>query len=216
MHVGMRPARKSFEEIKNQFRLQIAHQPRLHLGVDHRRGASGKIHRRQTQSLIHRHHEISGAQNASLVAQGLGESLPQHDANIFDGVVLIDIEVAGRFQFQIEAAMVREQFQHVIEEADAGGDLVASPARRSSAPARMSVSFVLRSIVAFLTCSCHLRLGQTANLLPSTSRQRLVQQLVSSRHCSVRRSQRDAHASLASRIARAVAHQNATLVAWPQ
>jgi hypothetical protein len=39
-------------------------------------------------------------------------------------VVLIDVEVALRLQFQIEAAVPREQFQHVIEEADASGDLI--------------------------------------------------------------------------------------------
>ena len=50
----------------------------------------------------------------------LVEELAQHDADIFDGVVLIDIEVALGFELKIEAAVMGEQFQHVIEETDSG------------------------------------------------------------------------------------------------
>src|SRR4029079_3620728 len=43
---------------------------------------------------------------------------------VFDGVVLIDVEVAGRLHRQVERAMAREQLEHMIEEPDAGRDLV--------------------------------------------------------------------------------------------
>jgi hypothetical protein len=43
-------------------------------------------------------------------------------------VVLIDVEIALRRKFEVEGAMLREKLQHVIEEADAGGDLIAAPA----------------------------------------------------------------------------------------
>ena len=53
----------------------------------------------------------------------LRKQLAQHDADILDGVVLIHIQIAVGFQLQIEAAVLGEQLQHVIEEADAGRDL---------------------------------------------------------------------------------------------
>jgi hypothetical protein len=43
-------------------------------------------------------------------------------------VVRVDVEVARRRDRQVEAAMPREQLEHVIEEADAGPHLVAAAA----------------------------------------------------------------------------------------
>jgi uncharacterized 2Fe-2S/4Fe-4S cluster protein (DUF4445 family) len=42
--------------------------------------------------------------------------------------MLVHVQVAFGVELQIEAAMLGEQLQHVIEEADAGGDLVAAAA----------------------------------------------------------------------------------------
>ena len=73
-------------------------------------------------------HEVTGAVDAAPVAQRLGEQLTQHDAGVFDGVVLVHVEVARGLERQVEAAVLGEQLQHVIEEADAGRDLVAAAA----------------------------------------------------------------------------------------
>ena len=58
------------------------------------------------------------------VAERGGDRLAERDAEIFDGVMLIDVEVACRVDGQVERAVAREQLQHVIEETDAGADLV--------------------------------------------------------------------------------------------
>src|SRR5208283_2117205 len=42
--------------------------------------------------------------------------------------MLVDVEVALGFDFEIEETMARETIQHVIEEGNAGGDLAASAA----------------------------------------------------------------------------------------
>ena len=55
---------------------------------------------------------------------GLAES----DADVLDGVVLIDVEIAVRVDAQIERAVAREQLEHVIEESDAGRDVVPASA----------------------------------------------------------------------------------------
>jgi hypothetical protein len=41
-------------------------------------------------------------------------------------VVLVHVEVAFGLQGEIEGSVFREELQHVIEEADAGGDFVAA------------------------------------------------------------------------------------------
>src|ERR1039457_4141461 len=41
-------------------------------------------------------------------------------------MVLIHIQIAARFQIKVEPTVMREQFQHVIEKADARGNVVAS------------------------------------------------------------------------------------------
>ena len=42
--------------------------------------------------------------------------------DVFDGVMLIDLEVAAREQLQIESGVEGEQRQQVVEEADPGVD----------------------------------------------------------------------------------------------
>jgi hypothetical protein len=42
--------------------------------------------------------------------------------------MLVHIEVAAGFEFQIESAVVREQLEHVIEETDSRRNLVSAPA----------------------------------------------------------------------------------------
>ena len=92
------------------------------------RGTAAEIDRDHGQGFVHGQDEIAGAVDAFAVAQRLGEQLAEHDADVFDGVVLIDVEIAFGVEFEIEAAVLGEQLQHVIEEADAGGDLVAAAA----------------------------------------------------------------------------------------
>ena len=48
------------------------------------------------------------------------KQLAHNDADVFNGVVLIHIQIAIGLQLQVEAAMFREQLQHVVEEANSG------------------------------------------------------------------------------------------------
>ena len=80
---------------------------------------AAEIDRRDGERLVHRHDEVAGAVDALAVAERLQHRLAERDADVLDGVVLIDVEVARRLQREIEAAVTREQLQHVIEEADA-------------------------------------------------------------------------------------------------
>ena len=95
MNVGAGAAGEAVEEIEDQLGLQIAHQPHPNLGVNHGGAASAKIHGDHAQRFVHRHQEISRAQDSAFVAERPVEGLAQGDADILHRVVLIDIEIAA-------------------------------------------------------------------------------------------------------------------------
>ncbi len=80
------------------------------------------------QSFVHRHQEISRAQNAALGAERFPDRLAKNDARVFDRVVLVHVEVAARGEFQIHRAVARDERQHVIEERNTRRDFRAATA----------------------------------------------------------------------------------------
>ena len=85
-------------------------------------GAAGEVERGGGEAIVHGHQEIAGAEDAALCAEGLFYGFAQGDTDVFDGVVLVYVEVAFGFQFEVEAAVAGDLFEHVVEEADARGD----------------------------------------------------------------------------------------------
>src|SRR4051812_38284220 len=120
VYVGLCAACESVKKVGNEFGLQIAHQTHANFRLDYRRGASRKIYRCHPESFVHRHNEIPCAQNAALVPQRLREGLPESDADIFDGMVLVYIEVAFGCELQIKSAVIGKEFQHMVEKSNAG------------------------------------------------------------------------------------------------
>ena len=91
-------------------------------------GAAAEIDGDEGEGFVHGEDEVAGAIDALAIAQRFGEQLAQHDAYVFHGVVLIDVEIAIGFEGEVEASVFGEQLQHVVEETDAGGDVVAAAA----------------------------------------------------------------------------------------
>ena len=56
----------------------------------------------------------------NIVAESLLHRLAEADADVFDRVVRIDLQVSFGFDLEIECSMPREQLEHVVEEADTG------------------------------------------------------------------------------------------------
>jgi hypothetical protein len=50
--------------------------------------------------------------------------LPERDAYIFHCVMLIDVKIALSVNRQVETTVFGEQFEHVIEKPNAGGNVV--------------------------------------------------------------------------------------------
>ena len=126
MDVGARSAGEPFEEIVYQFRLKIADHASSNFGIDHSRSASAEIYRSKTQRFVHRHQEVSGAQNAALRAECFPDRFAKNDAGVLDRVVLVHVEIAARGEFQIHGAVPRHERQHVIEKRDVRRDFRAA------------------------------------------------------------------------------------------
>lgn len=146
MHVGAGAAGKAVEEVMDELGLEIAHEAGADPGFEDNGGSAAEIDGSQPEGFIHRHKEITGAVDSFLVAQGHVECLAQCDANVFNGVVLVNVEIAGTAQLQIESTMAREELKHVIEETDPGCDFVLAGAFESERDAnvrfvRLAVQF---------------------------------------------------------------------------
>src|SRR5579885_818655 len=103
MYAGASTARKSVKEIVHQFCLQIADQLHSDFSVHGRGSSSAKVDGSEAECFVHGHDKIPGAKNSALIAQGFREQFTQHDADIFDGMVLIDIEVPLGRELQIKS-----------------------------------------------------------------------------------------------------------------
>ena len=74
------------------------------------------------QGLVHRQMAASIAVDAGLAAERPAEGLTETDADIFDGMMVIDFDIAlGRYR-QVEKAVHGKEGKHVIEERDTGID----------------------------------------------------------------------------------------------
>src|SRR5260370_37878193 len=119
MNVGVGATGEAFKEVVHQFGLEVAHQPRAHLRVDNRGRASAEINGCDSKSFIHGHDKVAGAHDAALIAERRAKCLAQRNTDIFDRMVLVDIEIALGLNLEVENTVTREQLQHVVEKADA-------------------------------------------------------------------------------------------------
>ena len=74
------------------------------------------------ERLVHGQVHIGVAGDAAHVAERLLHRLAERDADVFGGVVVIDVEVAGGLHRDVDPGMARQQVEHVIEKADPGRD----------------------------------------------------------------------------------------------
>ena len=62
------------------------------------------------------HVGVAVAADALLVADGLGEGLAEGDADVLDGVVIVDMQVALALDVQVDQAVAGDLVHHVVEE----------------------------------------------------------------------------------------------------
>jgi hypothetical protein len=83
-------------------------------------GTARKIDDDARQSFVKGHIGMAITTQPFFVAHGFGNGLAQGDANIFYGVVTVDVQIAFGIDFQIDEAVAGNLVQHVIKETNAG------------------------------------------------------------------------------------------------
>ena len=91
-------------------------------------GPAGTIERHLHQRLIEGSNEMTEANDASAVAEGLSQGLAHCNPDVFIGVVIIDVGVAHGIDLQINQAMAADLMQHVIQEGHASSGLALTAA----------------------------------------------------------------------------------------
>jgi len=82
-----------------------------------------EVERRAHQGLVHRRVRVPVSSHASLLSEGLTQRLPQHDTHILRCMVVVHLGISPSLHGEIEAAMSREEGEHVVEEPHARRDL---------------------------------------------------------------------------------------------
>src|SRR5215472_1295272 len=121
--VGFGGLSKGAEEILEQLGLEVTNAGRGEFPMADAVSATGEIEGGGGEAIVHRHEEIARAENAALIAEGLFDGVAKGDANVFDGMVLIDIEIALGAKMEIESTVASDLLEHVIKEADTGGNV---------------------------------------------------------------------------------------------
>ncbi len=82
----------------------------------HEYRAVAKVNRNPHENFVHREDEEAVAVHSRLVSDGLFHRLPEHNPDVLDGVVVVDVDVALGLQIQVEQPVPREELEHVVEE----------------------------------------------------------------------------------------------------
>src|SRR6185295_6947796 len=83
---------------------------------------SRKIDNRTTQRFIHRHEGLAITIDPGLVSERLDEGLAQRDRDVFNRMMIVDLQVTLASDSQIEQAVLGEEVQHVFEKRQADGN----------------------------------------------------------------------------------------------
>jgi hypothetical protein len=78
-------------------------------------GTPGKVEGNLHQGFIEWGDKVTEAGNTFAIAKGLGERLAEGNTNIFIGVVIINFDIAFRFDIEIDQTVGGNLIEHVIE-----------------------------------------------------------------------------------------------------
>lgn len=82
--------------------------------------AAGQIDCDTREGFVERYIRMTIANDALLVADRLREGLAERDADVFDGMVRVDFEIALRIDLDIDQAVPGDLIQHVVQKRNAG------------------------------------------------------------------------------------------------
>src|SRR6185295_14547076 len=106
---------------------------------------------------------VAVAAQPLFVAHRLRHGLAQRDADVFDRVVAVDVQVALGDDLEVDQPVAGDLVEHVVEEADAGGQLGHARAVEVEGDADLRLGGVAGDI-RFAVCAHH-RLALKASII---------------------------------------------------
>src|SRR5262249_39837347 len=116
------------EEVMNQLGIEITDSWLLDRQVVGEERASAQVDDDRNQCFVERPRRVAEAADAVLFTERLAKRFAERQPDIFDGVMLVDVEVALGAYPQVEEAVPGKDLEHMIEERHARLDLrLAAP-----------------------------------------------------------------------------------------
>src|SRR5260370_42483561 len=105
MNVGLTRLREALKKIFHQLDLKIADTLGRDLRFHNTVWPSAEIHRGGGQRFVHGHQEVAGTQDAALGAESFLYRFAKSNADVFDGLMLVHVEVAASVHLQIKRSV---------------------------------------------------------------------------------------------------------------
>ena len=126
VHAGLRHQRA--EELLDEAHVEGLDDLALVVDVVDHEGAPAEVEGDLAERLVHREEHEAVAPDAPAVAERLVDAGAQHDAEVLDRVVVVDVEVARRGDLEVDQRMARENLHHVVQEGNTRRDGMAARA----------------------------------------------------------------------------------------
>src|SRR5215469_15888313 len=107
MNIGTGGLGKALEKILDQFGLKVAHTGGRELCLDHAKRASAKVDGGRRERLVHGHQEVAGSKNTPFIAQSSVNRFSERDSDVFNGVMLVNVQVPACLHAQVKPAVSR-------------------------------------------------------------------------------------------------------------
>ena len=115
--------RESLKKLAHELGVEFTDFGAMKFRPEHQERSPGNVDGYPGQGFIHGEMYIRVPANPAQISKRLTDGVSKSDANVFHGVVAIDVKIAFRDDLDIHQRMTGHLFQHVIEESDARGNL---------------------------------------------------------------------------------------------
>ena len=116
------------EEFFKQVNVKTSDEGAGEVDVVDESGAAGEVDDNAAQGFVKRNVGMTVAADAGFAAQGLFQGLSEYDADVFDGVVVVDVQVAFAGDVEVDHAVAGDLGKHMLKEGYAGVETVLSGA----------------------------------------------------------------------------------------
>jgi len=123
-----RLAHEGEEELLHKLGIERAHLLRGQGRVKAEAGPAAEVYGHKREHLVHGQEALAVAPHAPLIAQGGAQRLPQRDADVLHGMVVVHLRIARAAHAQVKAGMGGKEGEHVVQKAAAGADVALSRA----------------------------------------------------------------------------------------